>query len=431
MCIESIAKSVGTMKRPGIIIELFCGSCAAARAAKARYPGARVICVDVRDKATIEKVFAKYGTPELLASVGVQFVQMDLRLVQARDVREWCALVGGAPEEIVALHASFPCDMVTAAAAINRTGDRDDQGRAISVAAQWDDKGKARGLELIRWVVGVAPKALITIENPWGASFKKQEMIQELIRDPELQFWMLREDLCATVHGKYDRVITKNGLKLQKFPMKPTCVIVRNINIERYKPRRCLGKLCRMVHPGTTLHKRIIMEVNKETKQARKERGVRQKVVPSHENSVLPMGLFVKLWIQHELWQREQPAGTVIEEDYCTVCANINSGGEVIACTAFGCGRVQHKGCSRDSRLVEEQWKCDTCFLAEHRMCQPRSTVNMEKVSEIIRWWEAGYLKIEQFDKLMHEHINAQRIDSIEEEGLSNLSPISPQNELP
>ena len=62
------------------------------------------------------------------------------------------------------------------------------KGGAISLATQFDSKHLAALCNTIQALTEVAPKALVTLENPWNGHFKEHRMIQELIENH--RFWL-------------------------------------------------------------------------------------------------------------------------------------------------------------------------------------------------------------------------------------------------
>lgn len=387
---------------PSIYMEWYCGSCRAAMAAKIKHPGIIVICLDVRDKETLEITFKQYRLKEFFEDPQVFFIQMDMRLVAIRDIEAWCAEHYCNVFDIVGVHVSFPCDLSAYIANINRQNHRDSQDTAESIEAQWDDKARWAGYEVIRWIVRWAPKALITLENPWHSTWKKSDMVQQLLRWQQHQFWLIKEDLCATADNTYDRILKKNSLIKRIVPHKPTALVVHGIHVERYATRRCKKEACPMTFEGSKIH-RVIVCSKSEKEKAKQAHNFKQENVPKDENCVLTIGLFLDLWDEHFEWLREYG-----EDYYCAICANNNvkenEVSEVKVCEI--CLRVQHPECSLDSS--GEDWKCDTCYRRSRlgMSVKKAGLMDDDKISKLdllISWMEKELITKEQYIKLRDE----------------------------
>ena len=392
-----------------LAIELFCGSCQYAQATRAKRPHALILCVDIRDRETLEEIYEQYDLKEFFKNEAVKFVQKDLRLLEPRDILTWCTLAGCQPRDIVGMHASFPCDLSTLANRINNNAGRDLQDTPLSVEAQWDEELRYQCIQTVKWLVRESPKALVTLENPWSSSFRKSPMIIELVRDPMYGFHIIREDLCATIGDKdtmRKRGKGKDVIARRITPKKPTALVIRGFHVERYLKkgeRRCKKTECPMVYKGSKIHKRIIMSKSSGAKE-KDSHNYLQMVVPKDLNSMLSIGMFEGLWDEHEEW-----LGDVGMDYYCAVCGNNNAEEEsdCIACETEGCTRIQHSACSQDKRDGSADWRCDTCFIRQEKglsmSISNYATEQYNRIEKLVEWLDRGLISQDQFQAMSAE----------------------------
>ena len=396
-------EAVSTYNSPELAIELFCGSCQYAKAMRIKNPHALLLCVDIRDRETLQQIFSSYDLKEFFDDKRVRFVQKDLRLLEPRDVITWCILAGCQPCDIIGLHASLPCDMSTLANRINKGEGRDMQDVPVSVEAQWDEELRYQCIEIVKWLVKESPTALITLENPWSSTFRKSAMVIDLVKNPTYGFRIIREDLCATI-GANDTINVKGkGGKARRItPKKPTALVVRGFHVERYlsnNQRLCKKTECPMTYKNTKIHKKIIMSKSRAAKD-KDTHNLLQMVVPKDLNSMLSIGMFETLWDEHELWLSEYGM-----DYYCAICGNNNDEEEssCIACESKGCTRIQHSACSMDKRDGSGDWRCDTCYIRQTKGLSTSISTKYEKMKELIDWLDRGLISPSQFREMSNE----------------------------
>ena len=216
---------------------------------------------------------------------------------------------------------------------------------------------------------------------------------------------MVREDLCATLHERYDRMYNKKKTEVVQriTAKKPTCLIIHGINIERYMQdgvRRCKKEACPMVYAGTRIHKKIIMSKSKKVKASQAHK-LDQAKLPEEEKEVLSIGMFSGIWKEHEQWRKEKESGD--GEYYCSVCANLHPEeySDVKICTEVGCNRVQHEECSTDRR--SDNWKCETCLKREILRLPITTGGIFSRMQELTSWLNDGLIDWNMYEKIRDE----------------------------
>ena len=383
----------GGMETEGIFMEWYSGSCPFIRAMWGIY-GKRMkyIVVDARPRTEIEQVYQQLEVGETLRKAEAVYLRCDLGNMTYEDVDNWCRLTGlrNTVKKIRGIHVSFDCTKTTYASAANKTKHRELTGEMISIESQVDEKAKYRGLEVLKMLLRVQPEMLVSIENPWHASFRRMSLIQDLVRKRELDFWLVKEDLCSNCNPKYDRVWDEKTKEYGKYwsAQKTTTIVVHGINPNEYVMSECQKAICPMVIEGTELHKYVVC-----SKEQTKAIHGQQKVVKSGWNSVLPVGLFRKIWKAHLQWLK-QPR----EEYFCAVCANIKERGvleKMKTCTRSDCNRRQHVSCSRDQSNTE--WKCDRCYNETESMKHD----HFRKMEQLVDWKDRGMIDDDMFKQLV------------------------------
>lgn len=379
----------------GVIMEWFGGSCPFMRAMWGIY-GKRMkyVVVDVRSKEEVEKCYEMFQLKDIFDRADVLYIRSNLNEICFDDVKSWCELAntGKSVESIRGIHVSFDCTTTTYASAANKNKHRELTGEMISIQSQIDEKGKDRAIRVIERIVNENPEIMISIENPWHASFRRMSLMQSLVRKAENDFWMMKEDLCANCDEVYDVIIDGKSGEVGKYwsPLKPTTMIIHGVNPVKYCMRECLKEECPMTLPGTGLHKYIVS-----SKDGTKEDHGQQKVIKKEWNSILPVGLFRKIWKYHLQWKADKPVSAY----FCAICANILTKGEMVSCTNIGCVKVQHRKCSVS--IATEDWKCDTCFHRDKEKGKERTM--FETLQEIMEMRRKRHISKYMYNALKSE----------------------------
>ena len=79
--------------------------------------------------------------------------------------------------------------------------------------------------------------------------------------------------------------------------------------------------------------------------------------------SMMPKGLFLRFIELHERWLALKDTFT----SWCTKCGE--GGDDLLMCDRDGCGRVQHRSCSKlCDPDAQEEWFCDLCTMQHEQM---------------------------------------------------------------
>ena len=143
--------------------------------------------------------------------------------------------------------------------ACNNTVVRTHGGGAVSLPAQYDSRHLKVLCLTLRHLAKVAPRALLSVENPWAGYFKEHRLIQELIEGGV--FFLYRTDFCAAATLELDGAVWQSairGLVGGVYPKKPSALLLHAVDPHKFSPPHCKGSKCRMVIPGTQSHAWVI-----------------------------------------------------------------------------------------------------------------------------------------------------------------------------
>ena len=252
-----------------IVLELYCGSCAFVRyihsqlELEARRDGVAEVwymCVDCLSRKEIEQKYMRWDLASFLRRDRVVYLQRDLRKISPARLELWCQSVTRRAQVVfVAVQASFDCTTLSRAGACNNQEVRTHGGGAVSLPAQYDSRHLRALCLTLRYLARVAPKALLSVENPWAGYFKEHRLVQELIE--EGIFFLYRTDFCAAATLELDGAVWQSatgGLVGGVFTKKSLALLVWGIDPHKFSPPRCKGRDCRMVIPGTQYHAWVI-----------------------------------------------------------------------------------------------------------------------------------------------------------------------------
>lgn len=209
----SSAQSMDAGGSVRMIIELYCGSCAFVRyihsqlelcAHQDRATEVWYMCVDCLSRKEIEQKYVRWDLASFLRKDWVVYIQRDLRKVSPARLELWCQAATRREQVIfMAVQACFDCTTLSQAGACNNQEVRTHGGGAVSLPAQYDSRHLKALCLTLRYLARVAPRALLSVENPWARYFKEHRLIQELIE--EGIFFLYRTDFCAaaTLMARY------------------------------------------------------------------------------------------------------------------------------------------------------------------------------------------------------------------------------------
>ena len=338
------------------MVELFAGSAAATRAVlnfTARVTSHKIrtkmLIIDYESRSTLETAY-----PELiplLANGKILHYQLSLAQATGRDIPIIVeGILGISWTRINIIHIGLDCRTFSwaALAAIRH---RSPKGAALTLLAQDYEKILAHLCEFVTELTMVNPAVLVTFENPRHGSFKEHELIQTLLRRPG---WHLASfDYCAMALESYDGKIggpkdkRVGGLTAQK----ASVVVVHSTGENPQSAmRKCQGRTCRMVVPGTKHHALVICG---------RSEGLRfgQRQVEESAKQIMPQGVYVQLLRCHFGW-----LNLCDGHDFrCYKCGLKE--GELARCDSFGCTKVQHLTCDSIQPTSDYPWFCDVCHL--------------------------------------------------------------------
>ena len=385
-----------------MIIELYCGSCAFLRYIHSQLESddrqdrsgeVWYMCVDCLSQKEIEQKYARWDLAGFLRKERVVYLRRDLRNITPARLQLWCQAATHRERILfTAVQASFDCTTLSRAGACNSQEVRTSGGGAVSLPAQYDSRHLRALCHTLRFLAKVAPRALLSVENPWAGYFKEHRLIQEMIE--EGIFFLYRTDFCAAATMELDGDVWQSAtgsLVGGVFTMKPSALLVRGVDPHKFTPPRCKGRDCRMVIPGTQHHAWVIQskspsharrvsqqqtgtaaggpglhtdrlgtsgrDQQESTTDTPEELGhPAQQKVPSATNSRVPLGLWASVWAAHMNW--------VLKEDgydhWCLVC---QEGGQLLKCDNAACTAVQHAACSTQDDVRASPWVCEDCWM--------------------------------------------------------------------
>jgi uncharacterized DUF497 family protein len=271
---------------------------------------AHFILVDNKSRTMIEDQYKEWGMKELLKRHNVTFIQFDLRVLSMRDLKAWCGISARSNIKNIKMMAiSIDCTTLTKAGDCNYVRHRGKEGQALTIAAQWDSKMIRTIVKIVEEIEEMVPTALISIENGWHSHLKDMKDITKLRTKG---FEVFKTDLCIASDETEDKVNDVLFLR----PKKATAMIIKGIKKTSKLPRCKKGTNCGMKIEGSEKH-RLVVSGKKHTRDE-----PRQKTIDRQKNSVLPVGLFLKIWDEHKRWlmtkeakEREEWRGERIYSD--------------------------------------------------------------------------------------------------------------------
>ena len=172
-----------------MVIELYCGSCAFVRYMHSQLESDThqdseevwYMCVDCLSQKEIQQKYARWDLAGFLRKERVVYLRRDLRNITPARLQLWCQ-AATRRERILftAVQASFDCTTLSRAGACNSQEVRTSGGGAVSLPAQYDSRHLRALCHTLRFLAKVAPRALLSVENPWAGYFKEHRLIQEM-----------------------------------------------------------------------------------------------------------------------------------------------------------------------------------------------------------------------------------------------------------